>query len=267
MRWPLALLTVVPLAAAARAVPAQAQESTATVDDPNADDVATLPTATSRPRRYDRKQWKHWTDDDRDCQDTRNEVLIAESEVPVAFRDRRRCKVAAGRWTCPYTGKTFTDPRRLDIDHLVPLGNAARSGGQAWDRVTKRRYANDLDDPRHLIAVDASANRAKGDRGPEKWMPPRSSHRCPYLRAWVAMKRRWNLGVSPSERAALTSGLATCSARLSGKTANRKEAAERGAGRASGALMCNDGTESPTCTCGGPRRGCCSHHGGVAGCR
>lgn len=31
-------------------------------------------------------------------------------------------------------------------------------------------------------------------------------------------------------------------------------------------LMCNDGTESPTCACGGPRRGCCSHHGGVSGC-
>lgn len=31
-------------------------------------------------------------------------------------------------------------------------------------------------------------------------------------------------------------------------------------------LLCNDGTESPTCTCGGPRRGCCSHHGGVKGC-
>ena len=31
-------------------------------------------------------------------------------------------------------------------------------------------------------------------------------------------------------------------------------------------LMCNDGTESPTCSCGGPRRGCCSHHGGVSGC-
>lgn len=31
-------------------------------------------------------------------------------------------------------------------------------------------------------------------------------------------------------------------------------------------LMCNDGTESPTCTCGGPHRGCCSHHGGIDGC-
>lgn len=31
-------------------------------------------------------------------------------------------------------------------------------------------------------------------------------------------------------------------------------------------LRCNDGTVSPSCVCGGSRRGCCSHHGGVAGC-
>lgn len=36
--------------------------------------------------------------------------------------------------------------------------------------------------------------------------------------------------------------------------------------RANAPLLCRDGSESPTCTCGGPRRGCCSHHGGVAGC-
>jgi hypothetical protein len=32
-------------------------------------------------------------------------------------------------------------------------------------------------------------------------------------------------------------------------------------------LLCCDGTLSPTCSCGGSRRGCCSHHGGVCGCR
>jgi hypothetical protein len=31
-------------------------------------------------------------------------------------------------------------------------------------------------------------------------------------------------------------------------------------------LMCRDGSLSPSCVCGGSRRGCCSHHGGVAGC-
>jgi len=31
-------------------------------------------------------------------------------------------------------------------------------------------------------------------------------------------------------------------------------------------LVCNDGELSPTCTCLGNHRGCCSHHGGIRGC-
>jgi hypothetical protein len=31
-------------------------------------------------------------------------------------------------------------------------------------------------------------------------------------------------------------------------------------------VQCCDGTPSPTCMCGGPLKGCCSHHGGVCGC-
>jgi hypothetical protein len=31
-------------------------------------------------------------------------------------------------------------------------------------------------------------------------------------------------------------------------------------------LQCVDGTRSPSCICGGSWQGCCSHHGGVAGC-
>ncbi|NVB40916.1 hypothetical protein G6O69_23960 [Pseudenhygromyxa sp. WMMC2535] len=31
-------------------------------------------------------------------------------------------------------------------------------------------------------------------------------------------------------------------------------------------LQCVDGSYSPSCTCGSERPGCCSHHGGVAGC-
>jgi len=160
---------------------------------------------------YDRDAWPHWSDADRDCQDTRQEVLAAESEIPVKFRDGKQCAVASGRWRCPYTGKVITDPRQLDVDHLVPLHEAHRAGGHAWDREERERFANALDDPMHLVAVDKTANRSKGDKPPHRWMPPNPDHRCEYLRAWVDVKERWGLSQSEEERAYVDAALADCS--------------------------------------------------------
>lgn len=42
-----------------------------------------------------------------------------------------------------------------------------------------------------------------------------------------------------------------------------ERAVSTGAGQS---VRCCDGTISPSCVCGGPRRGCCSHHGGICGC-
>ena len=120
---------------------------------------------------YDRNDWKHWSDADRDCQDARNEVLIAESQTSVTYRTDKKCKVATGEWLALYNNTVVTDPGKLDIDHMVPLGNAHGSGAWLWSANRREQYANHLDDPQHLIAVTASANRSKGARGPEDWKP------------------------------------------------------------------------------------------------
>lgn len=159
---------------------------------------------------YDRKSWRHWIDADRDCQDTRTEVLVAESLEPVEFADAYHCRVRRGRWACPYTGRTVTDPAELDIDHLVPLQNAHRSGGWRWPPEKKAHYSNDLDHNEHLVAVLASANRAKGSKGPESWLPSNARFICEYVREWQAVKQRWSLTMTPAERQKMTTILAEC---------------------------------------------------------
>ena len=161
---------------------------------------------------YDRDDWKHWTDQDGDCQDTRQEVLLAESTTGVAFRTDRRCRVATGRLLAPYSATVVTDPGDLDVDHMVPLANAHQSG--AWDWTADRRelYANYLENPEHLIAVTARANRSKGARGPDQWKPEDRTYWCQYAIDWVTIKSVWDLTVTGEEHDALRQMLDTCSA-------------------------------------------------------
>ena len=159
---------------------------------------------------YDRSDWRHWIDADRDCQDARQEALIAESRAPVRYARPDLCRVASGDWFGQYTGERFTDPSDLDIDHMVPLANAHRSGGWQWSKERKRDYANDLSYPNHLIAVQSSANRRKGSNGPEDWKPPRREYWCQYATDWAAVKQAWGLTATQREAAALQEMLSNC---------------------------------------------------------
>ena len=162
---------------------------------------------------YNRRDWRHWIDADRDCQNTRAEVLIAESVAPVSFapeEDGDKCRVVSGRWVGPWTGEVFTDASDLDIDHHVPLGHAHESGGWDWTPERKRAYANDLADPVSLQATSLSVNRSKGKQPPDEWRPDAPAGWCRYAADWITVKQKWGLTVTAPEVAALEGMLATC---------------------------------------------------------
>ena len=84
---------------------------------------------------------------------------------------------------------------------VVALKDAHDSGGGAWDAAAKQAFANDLDNPAHLHAVDRSANRSKGSRGPDEWLPPNAEFRCTYVQEWVDIKSRYDLSMTEVESA------------------------------------------------------------------
>jgi hypothetical protein len=93
---------------------------------------------------------------------------------------------------------------------MVPLAEAYRSGGRDWGVERRAAFANDLEDSRTPIAVSAAANRAKGDQGPEDWLPPEESARCRYIANWVAVKVRWSLSLDERERVTVGNILQNC---------------------------------------------------------
>ena len=207
-------------------LPTETQPTDAPTATPTPEPVATpplqtpvvhlviLPIAVAEPGddipAYDRNDWRHWIDEDGDCQDARQEALIAESLTSVTYQSDRRCRVTTGQWSAPYTGTIVNVPGDLDIDHLVPLANAHRSGAWQWSSDRKRQYANYLDDPQHLIAVTARANRSKGAKGPEDWQPPDQSYWCRYAVDWVTVKVSWELTATADEFDALSEMLESC---------------------------------------------------------
>ena len=191
---------------------------------------------------YNRSQWKHWTDDDGDCQDARQEALISESLDDVTFESERKCRVAMGRWYGAFTG-TYTEvPGDLDVDHLVPLKNAHDSGAWAWSSAMKEQYANYLGDPDHLIAVTKGANRSKGAKGPDEWRPPDEGYWCRYATDWTEVKVEWGLTMTQKETEAVIVMLDTCEEPVE-VTAERAEgvAGADTSGRAAG-----EATPTPT---------------------
>lgn len=135
---------------------------------------------------------------------TRVDVLIKQGTDV----DTHGCVVTSGQWLSLYDGVTVTDPHSLDIDHLVPLAEAWRTGAAGWSAARREAFANDMSV--ELVAVTAHSNRSKGDDAPPVYEPPVYAEDCPYARQWIAVKLKYGLTVTLTEQTALATMLATC---------------------------------------------------------
>jgi len=155
---------------------------------------------------YKRSAFKHWIDADKNGCNTRAEVLIQEAVVKPKIGPK--CKLTGGKWLSAYDGKTITNATHLDVDHMVPLAEAWRSGAWKWTAAQRQAFANDLQNSEALIAVSAATNRSKGDKDPSLWMPAKEV--CTYIQNWISIKTKYSLTVDSLEAEAINSHLSTC---------------------------------------------------------
>lgn len=155
-----------------------------------------------------------WTDDNDDplghnhC-DTRDDILRRDLTDVV----RSGCKVKSGLLISPYTGEPVEFKRgvktsgAVQIDHLVPLADAWRTGAQELSENVRTDLAND---PENLIAVDGPSNDRKSDQDASQWLPPNSAFHCEYVERQVDVKARYHLWVTPAEHDAMALTLSHC---------------------------------------------------------
>ena len=193
-----------------------------TEDDNNLKDVG-----------YSRSEWVHWAGTEgRSCWSTREEILHRDSvtdsvkyidkskkqtetyeeacAIGTPYEENGKIKInneKSGEWIGPYKGIKISDASSIDIDHVIPLSNAARSGGQDWDKELKKEFAND---PMNLLATSAKENRTKGDKGPGEYMPPLKAYRCQYAKTYTTIAYKYGLTITKTDYETLDDAIKSC---------------------------------------------------------
>jgi hypothetical protein len=143
--------------------------------------------------------------------DTRNRVLARDLKQVVTADDD--CRVVSGTLDDPYTGTVIRFTRGpetsddVQIDHVVALSNAWQTGAQAMDAERRIVFSND---PLNLLAVSGPANEQKSDSDAATWLPSNKPFRCQYVTRQIAVKQKYDLWVTPAERAAMQRVLEKC---------------------------------------------------------
>jgi len=150
-----------------------------------------------------------WADVDGNGCGTRDDVLRRDLTDVRTRADG--CVVLTGTLDDPYSDAVISFRRgaatsaEVQVDHVVALSDAWRTGASAFSAQRLLEFAND---PRELLAVDGSLNSAKGDDDASQWLPPEGE--CAYVARQIAVKRTYGLWVTPAEHDAMADVLAGC---------------------------------------------------------
>ncbi|MEV6824595.1 HNH endonuclease family protein [Amycolatopsis sp. NPDC051102] len=154
---------------------------------------------------YSRDEFPHWDKVDANC-DVREQVLKRDGKD---VKTDAQCAPKSGTWVSPYDGQTWHKSSDVDIDHVVPLGQAWISGAKSWTRQRREQFANDLVRPQ-LKAVTDNLNEQKSDKAPDAWKPPLVSYWCTYATDWIVVKTNYGLTITVPEKKALETMLGHC---------------------------------------------------------
>ena len=164
---------------------------------------------------YDRSAYgQSWADTNHNGCDTRNDILARDLARPTFKPGTRDCVVLSGTLAEPYTGATIEFRKGektsslVQIDHVVALADAWRSGAWRWDAQRRLEFAND---PQNLLAVDGQANEDKSASSADQWLPPNKAFRCDYVKRQIAVKSAYGLSVTRAEQDAMAEQLSICS--------------------------------------------------------
>lgn len=172
---------------------------------------------------YRRADWPHWRGEDTwettdgsgaTCRaDTRDVVIrraVRGASLTITRGGDGGCIVRGDLLDFYGTDGLLRSADAIEVDHLVPLGEAHRAGGWRWSREQKARYANYLTIRFYLLPVSAVHNQQKGNRGPQDWIPTNPAIHCQYGLWWATVKYLEGLSSSEAERAAVRGLLLTC---------------------------------------------------------
>jgi hypothetical protein len=143
---------------------------------------------------YNRELYPHWRNNVDGCLNMRHALLKQTSLITPTIK---KCKVVAGKWLGRYTNQYFTNPRALDLDHILPLFAGHKYGLHSANLRTREAFANDRN---NLLLVEAGVNRTKGAKSLSEWLPPHHPYRCEYIKKFTLIKQQYNLNYPPAEQ-------------------------------------------------------------------